>query len=335
MAQQHPVIQQPVQRHSFSPQWEVLGHCYTPDNKPRIGQRWYLCRTCGIDAHPPTGRRGGPHTGHLICIVCAKRCHAGHQVEHKRGPLLGYVFTCSCGALGTCPCLTKASLPIYPPGTQPQPNNNNNNNIVTPQPRMHPPPKRPQEVSGSFSAKSDEYNRWAEAARHHPGIQAFFNAASSVTRMHATLQNHSTLDIFVPEGYPMEKMGLLSDFVYQNNLALFQDLMRTNSLFDPFTRQPMDSSRQLEWAVRMVKYEQTIVERFVTSHFSPMDMQAATNALSTWATTFLQREISWAHDAKGTLDFSRQSDREAIGIAMVFRNMNKSKEEYLAFMQQF
>jgi len=88
--------------------WEQKGECYTADGKARIGRRWYRCDTCGINAHPANGR-GGLMVGSLLCVVCAQKCHRGHQVAQVPNPLLGIVFTCACGP--TCKARPQAPPP--------------------------------------------------------------------------------------------------------------------------------------------------------------------------------------------------------------------------------
>ncbi|KAK9823520.1 hypothetical protein WJX72_003359 [[Myrmecia] bisecta] len=49
-----------------------------------VKQDWYFCRTCGQDGQDNKG----------FCTVCAKHCHAGHDIVHRaRSPCY-----CDCGA---------------------------------------------------------------------------------------------------------------------------------------------------------------------------------------------------------------------------------------------
>ncbi len=66
---------------------------FTTTGDQFVEQYWYFCYTCGL-----TGTEG-------VCTVCARRCHAGHEIAYSRHSR----FFCDCGAAGSEP------NPVPPP----------------------------------------------------------------------------------------------------------------------------------------------------------------------------------------------------------------------------
>ena len=73
-----------------------LGNCtFSYLRASYIGQRFYHCLTCGLTNH----------TG--CCEICARVCHAGHDVRlipDSDPPSMNYASFCDCGAGGACKC---------------------------------------------------------------------------------------------------------------------------------------------------------------------------------------------------------------------------------------